>query len=93
MEETEELVALQIQNAYLELQQSIQKVDISTESLQQADENLRLNQDRFDAGTVTGKDVLEAQVLWQKAHSDVSDAKANHRISKANYKKVIGDFK
>ena len=93
LEETEELVALQIQNAYLELQQSIQKVDISTESLQQADENLRLNQDRFDAGTVTGKDVLEAQVLWQKAHSDVSDAKANHRISKANYKKVIGDFK
>ncbi|ALJ06284.1 hypothetical protein APS56_14580 [Pseudalgibacter alginicilyticus] len=90
LEETEELLSLQIQNAYLELQQSIKKVDITEKSLQQADENLRLNQDRFDAGTVTGKDVLEAQVLWQQAYSDVIDAKANHRINEANYKKTIG---
>ena len=41
----------------------------------------------------TGKDVLEAQVLWQQAYSDVIDAKANYRISEANYKKAIGDFK
>ena len=93
LEETEELLSLQIQNAYLELQQAIQKVEITEKSLQQADENLRLNQDRFDVGTVTGKDVLEAQVLWQQAYSDVIDAKANYRISEANYKKAIGDFK
>jgi outer membrane protein TolC len=93
LEETEELLSLQIQNAYLELQQAIQKVEITEKSLQQADENLRLNQDRFDAGTVTGKDVLEAQVLWQQAYSDVIDAKANYRINEANYKKAIGDFK
>ncbi|MDH7912931.1 TolC family protein [Winogradskyella sp. SYSU M77433] len=93
LEETEELLSLQIQNAYLELQQAIQKVEITEKSLQQADENLRLNQDRFDVGTVTGKDVLEAQVLWQQAYSDVIDAKANYRINEANYKKAIGDFK
>ena len=93
LEETEELLSLQIQNAYLELQQAIQKVEITEKSLQQADENLRLNQDRFDVGIVTGKDVLEAQVLWQQAYSDVIDAKANYRISEANYKKAIGDFK
>ncbi|WP_431109121.1 TolC family protein [Winogradskyella poriferorum] len=93
LEETEELLSLQIQNAYLELQQAIQKVEITEKSLQQADENLRLNQDRFDAGTVTGKDVLEAQVLWQQAYSDVIDAKASYRINEAKYKKAIGDFK
>jgi outer membrane protein len=92
LEETEELLSLQIQNAYLELQQSIKRVEITEKSLQQTEENLRLNEDRFEAGTVIGKDVLEAQVLWQQAYSGVIDAKAMYKISEANYKKVVGEF-
>ena len=56
------------------------------------EQNLRLNEDRFEAGTVIGKDVLEAQVLWQQAYSGVIDAKAMYKISEANYKKVVGEF-
>lgn len=92
LDETKELLIIQIENAYLELQQAKQRVEITEKSLQQADENLRLNQDRFDAGTVVGKDVLEAQVLWQQAYSDVIDAKASYRINEANYKKAIGQL-
>ncbi|UOY08283.1 TolC family protein [Muricauda sp. SCSIO 64092] len=90
LEETKELLSIEIQNVYLEWQQAIKKVDISEKSLVQAEENLRLYQDRFEAGTVVGKDVLEAQVLWQKAYSDIIDAKAGYRITEANYKKVVG---
>ena len=90
LEETEDLLSIQIQNAYLELQQAIKKVDITEKSLTQAEENLRLNQDRFEAGTVIGKDVLEAQVLWQQAYSDIIDAKAGYRIAAANYRKAVG---
>ena len=92
LEETEELVSLQIKNAYLELQQAIKRVEITEKSLQQAEENLRLSEDRFEAGTVIGKDVLEAQVLWQQAYSEVIDAKASFKISEANYKKTIGEL-
>ncbi|GIZ07576.1 TolC family protein [Flavobacterium sp. UMI-01] len=92
LDETKELLLIQIENAYLELQQAKQRVQINEKSLQQADENLRLNQDRFTAGTVTGKDVLEAQVLWQEAYSNVIDAKASYRINEANYKKTIGQL-
>ncbi|WP_292945397.1 TolC family protein [Olleya sp. UBA1516] len=93
LEDTQELIIIQIENAYLELQQAIKRVEVTKESLAQADENLRLYQDRFDAGTVVGKDVLEAQVLWQQAYSEVIDAKAVQQISKANYKKAIGELK
>ncbi|NIJ46395.1 outer membrane protein TolC [Wenyingzhuangia heitensis] len=92
LEETEELVVIQIENAYLELQQALKRVEITQKSLEQADENLRLHQDRFEAGTVIGKDVLEAQVLWQQAYSEVIDAKAIQHISLANYKKTIGEI-
>lgn len=92
LEDVEELLSLEIQNAYLELQQAIKRVEITEKSLLQADENLRLNEDRFEVGTVIGKDVLEAQVLWQQAHSEVIDAKAMHRISQATYKKTVGEY-
>ncbi|WP_291868283.1 TolC family protein [Maribacter sp.] len=91
LEHTKELVAIEIQNAYLELNQAIKRVEIAKKSLEQSDENLKLHQDRFDAGTVNGSDVLEAQVLWQHAFSDLIDANANYNIRKANYIKAIGE--
>jgi outer membrane protein TolC len=93
LEETKELVAIEIQNAYLELNQAVKRVEIAQKSLAQADENLKLNQDRFDAGTVNGSDVLEAQVLWQQANANLIDAKGNYHIKKATYLKAIGNLK
>ncbi|MRX66328.1 efflux RND transporter permease subunit [Maribacter luteus] len=92
LEQTRELVTIEIQNAYLELNQAIKRVEIAKKSLEQADENLKLHQDRFDAGTVNGSKVLEAQVLWQQAYSDLIDAKANYNIRKATYFKSIGQL-
>ena len=92
LEQTRELVTIEIQNAYLELNQAIKRVEIAKKSLEQVDENLKLHQDRFDAGTVNGSKVLEAQVLWQQAYSDLIDAKANYNIRKATYFKSIGQL-
>ena len=92
LEDTEELLSLQIQKTYLELQQAIKRVEITKKSLSQAEENLRLNEDRFEAGTVIGKDVLEAQVLWQQAYAELIDAKAMCKINEATYKKAIAEY-
>lgn len=92
LEETKELLSIEVQNAWLMLNQAATQIDLNKKSLKQAEENLRLNQDRFDAGTVLGEDVLEAQVLWQKAYADLIDAKAGYKISEAKYKKAIGEY-
>jgi len=92
LEETKELISLESQNAYLQLNQSARRIDLSTVSVQQAEENLRLSNDRFKAGTVTGQDVLEAQTLWQQARSNVIDAKVEYKVNEATYKKTIGSI-
>ncbi|MCI9845523.1 TolC family protein [Flavobacterium pectinovorum] len=92
LEETKELLSIEIQNSRLMLNQSLTQIELSRKSLGQAEENLRLNQDRFNAGTILGEDVLEAQVLWQKAYSDVIDAKAAYKIMEAKYRKAIGEY-
>lgn len=91
LDETKELLSLEIQNAYLQLNQAARKIDLSGASVEQAEENLRLSNDRFKAGTVTGQDVLEAQMLWQQAKSNVIDAKIEYRIAEAEYRKAIGE--
>jgi outer membrane protein TolC len=93
MEETKELISLEIQNAYLQLNQAAKKIELSGASLRQAEENLRLSNDRFKAGTVTGQDVLEAQTLWAQANSNIIDARIEYKVSEAVYKKAIGENK
>jgi outer membrane protein TolC len=93
MEETKELISLEIQNAYLQLNQAAKKIQLSAASVQQAEENLRLSNDRFQAGTVTGQDVLEAQTLWAQANSNIIDARIEYKVSEAVYKKAIGENK
>lgn len=88
-----ELINLEIEDAKLQVKQSEQRIVLSKASGQQADENLRLFNNRFKAGTITGKDVLEAQALWQQAYLKIIDAKIELKISEARYKKAIGAYR
>jgi outer membrane protein len=90
LKETTEQVSLQVQQAYLQLNQSVKRIDLSTVSLQQAAENLRLSNDRFKAGTIVGKDVLEAQTIWQQASSDLINAKVEYKVNEAGLRRALG---
>lgn len=93
LDQNRELISLEAQNAYVQLNQSVININLSSKSLEQADENLRLANDRYKVGTIVGKDVLEAQVIWQQAYTDIIDAKVDYKINMANYKKAIGELK
>lgn len=90
LQETKEKISLEVQQAYLQLNESAKRVELSGASLEQAEENLRLSNDRLKAGTITGQDVLEAQTIWQQAFSNIIDAKAAYRIDEARLYKALG---
>lgn len=90
LQETKEKISLEVQQAYLQLNESAKRIELSGASLEQAEENLRLSNDRLKAGTITGQDVLEAQTIWQQAYSNIIDAKTAYRISEANLYKILG---
>lgn len=90
LEETKELISIEVQQAYLALNQSVKKINKSLLSLAQAEENLKLANDRLKAGTITGKDVQEAQAIWQQAYSSIIDSKVEYKINEAAYKKATG---
>lgn len=91
LKEQEELISLEVRQALLQLNQSARRVELSGASLEQAAENLRLSNDRLKAGTIIGKDVLEAQTLWQQAFSDRIDARVEYKINEAALQKALGN--
>ncbi|MVT08819.1 TolC family protein [Chitinophaga tropicalis] len=82
-------ITTEARQAYLELNQDQKRIELSGVSLQQAEENLRLSKDRLKAGTITGRDVLEAQTIWQRAYSNMINAKIDRRIAEANLRRIL----
>ncbi|WP_192349655.1 TolC family protein [Algoriphagus sp. Y33] len=92
LEDNRELFNLEMVNAQMRLNQSFKKIKLSEVSLKQSDENLRLANDRFSVGTITGNDMLEAQVIWEQAVLSLVDAKSEYMINLASYKRATGSL-
>jgi outer membrane protein TolC len=65
-------------------------VDNARRSIEQAEENLRLNRNFYQAGTVKMSDLLEAQLLYQQACDQHVDAYANYQQQLLLYQQATG---
>ena len=63
-------IRLEVKSAYLDLQSSLQKIDVSKTSVAQAEENLRLQKLRYKEGVGTATEVLDAVTLLSTAESN-----------------------
>ncbi len=81
------LELMQSINVYMEAQAEVLLMERSVE---QAKENLRQSNKQYSAGMETISDLLEAQALWQKAMSDLIEAKSNKRVAYATYCRFKG---
>ncbi len=90
LSETEELISLQVQQAVNMYNEALQKIEFAQITLHQAEENLKLTNENFLEGLVKTTDILEAQLLWQKAYTDFIDVKSDFRLQESNLKKAMG---
>ena len=63
-------IRLEVKSAYLDLQSSAQKIEVSKTAVAQAEENLRLQRLRYKEGVGTATDVLDAVTLLTTAESN-----------------------
>lgn len=85
-----ELEAMQALNA---LDEAVLEVELTRKSLSQAEENLKVSKDHYEAGMETLTDYMEAQAAWQKAWSDLIAAKAGVKFNETYYLKAVGQLK
>lgn len=85
-----ELLKIRMQNAWNNVEESYQQLQISQRSIVQAEENLRLNRDYYKAGTSKMSDLLEAQLLYQQSLDRRTDAYADYQNKLLEYRQAIG---
>ena len=85
-----ELLQIRMQNAYNSVVEARQQLTIAQRSIQQAEENLRLNRNYYRAGTCTMSNLLEAQMLYQQALDKHTDAYADLQNKILEYRQSTG---
>lgn len=83
-----ELLVIRMQKAYNDVVEAQQQLQIAQRSIEQAEENLRLNRDYYRAGTSRMSDLLEAQLLYQQACDKQTDAFADYHNKLLEYKQA-----
>lgn len=81
-----ELMAVQIEQIWNELQEAYKQILLAQRSIASSTENMRMNQDFFKAGTVTLTDVLDAQTLLQQSNDQFIEACTGYQLKLTEYK-------
>ena len=70
--------------------EALLELDVTTRSLAQAAENLRMAGKSYNAGMEPLSDLLEAQVLYQQALARQVEARCQLSLSVSRYRKATG---
>lgn len=83
-------VRLEVRRAYYNLDSARQEVDVARAAIAQAQDSLRINQDRYDGGLTTVTDLLGAEEATQRSQTDYWEAVYRFHTSYASLELASG---
>ena len=86
-----EKMEMQTNQAWFNLEQSWLRISMAQTALKDAEANLKITQDYYDAGLVALSDLLEAQTLLKQSRDELTDSRVEYRINLVKYKQLTND--
>jgi outer membrane protein TolC len=83
-------IALEINHAYLNLQEAEKQIAVSKKVIEQAEENFRIAEERYKERVGTSTEVLDAQTLLTRAKSEYANALGNYNIYYTKLQRAMG---
>ena len=83
-----EMMELQTDQAWFNLQQSWLRIEMAETALNDAEANLKITQDYYEAGLVSLSDLLEAQTQLKHSHDELSDSRVEYQVNLVKYKQL-----
>lgn len=87
LNDANEKLQIDIIASWNNLQEAYAQIEIARRSVRQADENLRLSRDQYDAGTLGMTDLLDAITLYTQSHNSLLTACAEYQSRLAEYQR------
>ncbi len=85
-------IVLEAKNAYLLMREAEKRVFVAQKAIEQAEENFRLNEERYKEQVATSTDVLDAQTLLTRAKSDYYSALSDYHIALTRLERSMGEL-
>ncbi len=92
MEKTKDMITLEVESSYYDLQETQGQLDFSVSSLDNATKNVDVMLDRYHEGLSSVLEVLDAQLYWQKTYLNYIQAKYQLNIAFSNHKRAMGEL-
>ncbi len=83
-----EKMELQTNQAWFNLEQSWLRISMAQTALKDAEANLKVTEDYYEAGLVALSDVLEAQTLLKQSCDELTDSRVEYRINLMTYRQL-----
>jgi len=83
-------VSLDVQTAFLSLQETADRIRVTEKAVTQGEENLRLNQERYREQVGTATEALDALTLLTKTRVNFYNARYDHQLAKAQFLWAVG---
>lgn len=81
-----EKMEMQTNQAWFNLEQSWLRIGMAETAMSDAEANLKITKDYYEAGLVALSDVLEAQTLLKQSRDELTDSRVEYRVNLATYK-------
>ncbi len=83
-------VAVEVQQAWLQLREAVQRIDVAKEGMVSAEEDYSFSKGRYDLGAGTFLDLLNAQVSLAQAKQSYVEAVADAHVAEAALERAVG---
>jgi outer membrane protein len=83
-------VRLDVQNAYLSVRETADRIRTTEKAVTQGEENLRLNEERYKEAVGTATDVIDAETLVTRTRVNYYSALYDHQMAKSQLLWAIG---
>jgi len=83
-------VVVEVEQAWLNLRESVQLIDVAREGLASSEEDYKFSKGRYDLGAGTYLDLLTAEVNLANSKQTLIEAVANARVAEAGLEFAVG---
>lgn len=84
------MMSIEVQQAIHNVQDGYRMIDTAEKAMSQADENLRVMQNRYTESLSSLTDLLDAQSQWQQSRSNLIEAQTQYKIYETQYLRATG---
>ena len=84
-------VAVEVQQAWLDLREAVERISVAKEGLASAEEDYKFSKGRYELGAGTILDLLNAEVSLEQARRSHVDALVDAKVAEADLERAIGE--